>query len=336
MNTNIQPLHNSPDIDSHIIDAHEPRNKPKPQKWLRCPQREEEIKRLCRANGNKHLLYATPYIAIYLAAIYFQLIIDSLWLNIALSFVLGNQLYVLFVLHHDCMHGSAFRNDFFNRLVGRLYSLTFVMTFTVNRETHKRHHAYIADPERDPDEYYFSGTTGQIWLRIWRYIEWYTRIALIRYGKKVHDIIIIEQVCNVVFWTAIHLILFNIGMGAKVLYIFWLPMCVVALIINPITRGYEHSPITMYPKDDARRLDMSKNSVTVANRWLGYLWANITYHVEHHAYARCPAYNLQKLHRIFQEEKLQYLTAPYPLYGIWHRNKMPEFLTMKAGRKKLV
>jgi fatty acid desaturase len=62
----------------------------------------------------------------------------------------------------------------------------------------------------------------------------------------------------------------------------------------------------------------------------GWLCANITFHVEHHAYPRCPFYNLQKLHRIFQEEGLQYLVAPYPLYRVWKGKDMLRGMTCNA------
>lgn len=318
----------------HVVqlekDAYVPKHKPKRQKRLTCPKRAAEIRALCEADGRKHLLYASPYIAVYFIAIWLQLVVDNIWVNLALSVLLANQIYVLFVLHHDCMHGTAFKNDFYNRLAGRLYAMVFTMTFTTNRETHMRHHAYIADPERDPDEWYFSGKLSQIWLRIWRYYEWYTRIALTKYGKRVRRTVLIEQGWNLGFWAVIHAVLISQGMGLKVLYIFWLPMCVLAFIINPITRGYEHAPLTLYPAGDPNKQDMAKNTVTVASPLLGYLTANINYHAEHHAYPRCPFYNLQKLHRIFQEEKLQYLTAPYPLYRVFKGREMVEGMTCNA------
>jgi len=319
------------DVVKEAPDVHVPQQRSLPQKWLVCPQRPEEIQHLCRADGFKHMFFAAPYILLYAVAVYLQFIVDNVWGNIALSFLIGNQLYLMFILHHDCMHGTAFRNDFFNRLMGRLYAVTFTMTFTVNRQTHMRHHAYVSDPERDPDEYYFAGTLSQIWFRLWRYYEWYTRIALTRYGKGVRNTVLIEQGTNLAIWALVHVVLFSMGIGLKAVYIFWLPLAVVALVINPFTRGYEHSPLTLYPQGDPRRRDMSKNTITVANRWLGWWWANITYHVEHHAYPRCPFYNLQKVYRIFQEEKMQYLTAPFPMYRVWHGKRMLETMTSNTA-----
>jgi beta-carotene hydroxylase len=314
-------------------DAYVAKAKPRPQKWLQCPQRSEDIKKLCRPNGTKFLLYASPYLLGYALCFYLQLAVDNIWVNVALSVCLGWGLYLLFVLHHDCMHGTGFRNDFFNRLFGRLCALTFTMTFMVNRETHMRHHSHIADPERDPDEYYFAGKLSQIWTRLWRYYEWYTRRALTRYGMRVRKIVLIEQGINLGLWLVLHVVLFRMGMGIKTLYLFWLPVSVTNFIINPITRGYEHSTITLYPPGDPRRRDMTMNTITVSNPVLGWLTANITYHVEHHSYPRCPFYNLRKLYKIFQEEKLQYLTSPFPLFAVWKGEKMVKRLTCNAEKE---
>ena len=43
----------------------------------------------------------------------------------------------------------------------------------------------------------------------------------------------------------------------KALYITWLPLVVAAFVINPITRGYEHSPLTQFDDEDDRKVDMS-------------------------------------------------------------------------------
>ena len=234
-------------------DAVVANRKPKPQKWLLCPQRAEDIKALCKVRGERHLLFASPYIVAYFAAIALQLATDTLWANLLLSAVLGHLLYCLFVLHHDCMHRTAFQDDRFNRMMGRFYALAFTMTFTTNRETHARHHAHIADPDRDPDEYYFAAELKDIWLRIWRYYEWYTRISLTKYGTRVRWTVLAEQVTNVAVWLLVHAVLISQGMAVKALFIFWLPIAFVALVINPITRGYEHAPITLYPPNDPRK-----------------------------------------------------------------------------------
>src|SRR5262249_769662 len=147
-------------------------------------------------------------------------------------------------------------------------------------------------PERDPDELWFSGKMHEIWPRLWIYPYWYTWIALTRYGKQVRRIAALEQIFNVMVWVVIHVVLFRAGMGIKVLYIYWIPLAILNFVINPITRGYEHAPQTFYPEDDPRRRDMRTNSITIANPLFGWLCANMSYHVEHHAYPRVPFFNV--------------------------------------------
>ena len=50
------------------------------------------------------------------------------------------------------------------------------------------------------------------------------------------------------------------------------------------------------------------NPVTVTSRILGVMWANITYHVEHHLYPRVPCHRLPELHALMRGR--DYITSP--------------------------
>ena len=66
-----------------------------------------EIRRLTVPDGRKHLLFALPYLLSYFGCMAVILRTDSLALEIATALVMGNQLYLLFILHHDCVHYTA-------------------------------------------------------------------------------------------------------------------------------------------------------------------------------------------------------------------------------------
>jgi fatty acid desaturase len=91
------------------------------------------------------------------------------------------------------------------------------------------------------------------------------------------------------------------------------PMLTLALIVNPMSRGFEHYPMSVLAADDPRRFDLRFNTVTVTHRLIGLTWANINYHVEHHLYPRVPFFNLPALHRLLN--KAPYLQRVYPLHG---------------------
>jgi fatty acid desaturase len=91
-------------------------------------------------------------------------------------------------------------------------------------------------------------------------------------------------------------------------------MALLALIINPISRGYEHYPLAEMRRDAEERRDLRRNTVTITSPLLGLLWANITYHLEHHLYPRVPFFKLPAVHRLLEGK--DYVIEPYPLYRV--------------------
>ena len=70
----------------------------------------DEIRRLMVADGAKHLLFGLPYVLSYFGCMAIILLTDTLALEIVTALVMGNQLYLLFILHHDCVHFTACRS----------------------------------------------------------------------------------------------------------------------------------------------------------------------------------------------------------------------------------
>ena len=277
----------------------------------------DELRRLMIADGRQHLLFGLPYVLSYFACWAVILVTDSLALEIATALLMGNQLYLLFILHHDCVHYAAFRTPRYNVVVGRLYALFLVKTFTATQETHKRHHAFLGEPGKDPDDTFFAGGIRTVWFRYWRNFSWHTYLSLTQYGPKVRRTTILEQTANLAFWAAVHAALYQFGMLREALFIFWIPAATIILVIGPVTRAYEHLPLAHYAPDDKRRYDIASNTVTVTSRMLGLLWANITYHVEHHSYPRVPFYRLARVHALLHDRgDTPYLQSPYTLYGV--------------------
>jgi fatty acid desaturase len=286
------------------------------------PALREEVAALSVPDGRLHLLYGAPYIASYFACAAFVLASDDplrLWLA---GIAMGHQLYLLFILHHDCVHFAAFRERRWNVLLGRLYALFLVKTFTATYETHRRHHSALGLPGQDPDEYFFAAGLKWVLVRYWSNFTRHTGLALTRYGSEVRRAVIAEQCANVAFWAGVHGLLFALGMGEKALFLFWLPVATITLVVGPVTRAYEHLPMTLFRPGDPRRTDPACNTVTVTSRFLGILWAGVTYHAEHHAFARVPFYRLRRLHLLLRGHGVAYLTAPYTLFAVAEGERM--------------
>jgi fatty acid desaturase len=231
--------------------------------------------------------------------------------------LLANQLHALTILQHDCGHGSAYQNSRWNTWVGRFLAWFIFMPFTTFTEAHKRHHKYLGDPHNDPDEWFYAN--GGLWLfaRECVFVPRFVYISLTRYGKQTARTVWFELLFNTMSWALLLALALQTDRFYELTMIMLLPVALLACVINPISRGYEHYPLTQLEPDDARRLDLRYNTVTVTNRWLGLMWANITYHVEHHMYPRAPFYRLPRINELMRDKS--YIKEPLPLYSILNR-----------------
>ncbi|MCP3985555.1 MAG: fatty acid desaturase [bacterium] len=98
--------------------------------------------------------------------------VASPWLQPVLIFVEGTLFWALFVIGHDCGHGSFSRRAGVNTWVGHLVHTPLLVPFHAWRISHRRHHRHVGDLDRD--EGWFPYTSEQIhampwWLRLLRF-----------------------------------------------------------------------------------------------------------------------------------------------------------------------
>lgn len=103
-----------------------------------------------------------PYVGLWVA-MYFTLKV-SWWLTIPLAILAGGFLVRMFIIFHDCGHGSFFKSQTANHIVG---AITGVLTFTPYyhwRWEHAIHHSSSGDLDRRG--------TGDVWtLTVQEYLE---------------------------------------------------------------------------------------------------------------------------------------------------------------------
>jgi len=243
--------------------------------------------------------------------------------QLAVSLFLGNQLHTLTILQHDCGHRSAYRSKGANLWIGRALAWFIFMPFNTFTEVHRWHHGYLGDASRDPDEWFYAGGHGQLYLRECLFMPRFIFLSLKQSAApEIRGKVVRELLFNCATYALLAAGLATLGAWDVLVFAFVLPMLFLAALYNPISRGYEHHPLAAMEADDPRRHDLRHNTVTVTSPVIGFLWANITYHVEHHMYPRVPFYRLPKLHRMFAGK--QYLTAPYPLHRLADAVEQPE------------
>src|ERR1700745_2148645 len=64
----------------------------------------------------------------------------SLWITLPMSALAAGFLVRIFIIQHDCGHGSFFKSRRANELIGRLCSLMTLTPYAFWRRQHARHH----------------------------------------------------------------------------------------------------------------------------------------------------------------------------------------------------
>jgi acyl-lipid omega-6 desaturase (Delta-12 desaturase) len=72
----------------------------------------------------------------------------SLWLALPVALLAGGFLVRIFIIFHDCAHGSFFRSPRANALLGNLMGLLCFTPFYRWRWGHSVHHASAGDLDR--------------------------------------------------------------------------------------------------------------------------------------------------------------------------------------------
>jgi beta-carotene hydroxylase len=265
-----------------------------------------------KPDGWRFTLWALFHFSIYSGALTSLFWFDHWSFKAGLAILLANQLHALTILQHDCGHGSAYASRATNLWVGRFFSFFIFLPFSAFQEVHKWHHWFLGDPKRDPDEWYYAGGPRQLWFREMLFMPYFTILPLIRYGAEVRNRVLRELITHIVLW--------SVGISGLILlgqldFLIWgiaLPMAGLAFIISPISRGFEHYPLSTLPQGDKKRFDLHQNSVTLTSSLMGFLWVNITLHVEHHLFPRIPFFSLRKAYRILSQNNV-YQVCAYPL-----------------------
>ena len=265
-------------------------------------ERQAQLLALQQPDPVRFLLWSALHVAVWIAGAAAILLSDHWLVQLLAVLVLGNQMHAFTILQHDCGHQNAFRSAICNLWVGRFFAWFIVFPYSSFTECHKYHHRYLGDADKDPDEWNYASGVKWMFLRIAVFVPRFTYFSLVRYGSQVRNLVLRELLFNLLTMVALGVWFYSMGMLYQFVLIFILPVLLLALLINPISRGYEHFPMATLGSEDEQRLDLAHNTITIPSRVLSLIWANINYHVEHHVYPGVPFFNLHKVHALLDNK----------------------------------
>jgi omega-6 fatty acid desaturase (delta-12 desaturase) len=241
------------------------------------------------------------------------------WLTLLLALPAAGFLVRIFIIQHDCGHGSFFKARSANDLVGAACSIFTLIPYKFWRKCHAVHHAHHAELEErgigdvwtmTVAEYFAASSWKRLVYRGFRHPVFLFGIAptinfviLTRFPLGGEDSWHNGEKASV-WWTnlaiATWFVLFGLMIGFGTLVMLYLPTIIIAGSVGTwlfyVQHQYERTYWEHSPQWDYTLAAMHGSSYYELPRVLQWFTGNIGFHHIHHLSPRIPNYNLQKCH----------------------------------------
>jgi omega-6 fatty acid desaturase (delta-12 desaturase) len=301
-----------------------------------------------------------PYLVLWwLAIISLQY---SYWLTLPITILAAGFMVRIFIIFHDCGHGSFFRSARANTIVGVISGILTFTPFHYWRKSHARHHATSANLDKrghgdvwimTVEEYNNSSRRHRLQYRLYR-----NPLVMFGLGPLFISLVsnrFVRRKANLaermsVYWTnlaiAIIAALMIFGIGLKAYLLIQLPILFVSLVAGIWLFYVQHQFEGVYWAR-SKEWDYINASVQGGSYYrlpavLNWFSGNIGFHHVHHLNSRIPNYYLPKCHRQIPVFKTT------PTIGFWSSFKslrfrlwdeenrvLVGFRALKAGRRAM-
>jgi omega-6 fatty acid desaturase (delta-12 desaturase) len=298
-----------------------------------------------------------PYIVLWAGMVYLVQQSFPYWITLGLAMVAGGVLVRIFILFHDCCHGSFFASRRANTILGYV---TGVLTFTPFedwRRAHNTHHATAADLDRrgvgdvwtmTVDEYLAAPRRRRFAYRFYRHpfiALGLGSVVLFLFRHRFSTKGAGRRERRSVFRTNIAL-LFIAGLatstiGLRTYLLVQLPIILIAgclgLWLFYIQHQFEDVYWIRHESWDPLKVALEGSSYFKLPKILQWFTGNIGFHHVHHVRPSIPNYNLQQCHDdipAFQAVKVMTLRTSFSSLQLGlcdeKRKKLVSFRSLKA------
>jgi omega-6 fatty acid desaturase (delta-12 desaturase) len=248
------------------------------------------------------------------------------WLTLLLSIPTAGFLMRLFIIQHDCGHGSFFRSRKANDSVGLACSLFTMTPYYYWQKSHAIHHANAGNLDHrgiadiytmTVQEYLALPKWGQFKYRLYRnpfilFVLVPTVLFVILYRFPSSDNPALKRVQSSVHWTTLALAILMGGLiwlvGLKALLLIHLPVMIIASTLGTWLFFVQHQFEDTYWAGgdtwDYTLAALQGSSYYKLPKILQWFTGNIGFHHIHHLSPRIPNYLLEQCHEenpLFQE-----------------------------------
>ena len=280
------------------------------------------------------------------------------WLTLLLSFPAAGFLVRLFIIQHDCGHGSFFKSRKANDWVGICCSLFTWAPYHYWRKSHAIHHANAGNLEHrgigdiytmTVNEYLQQSRWGKFKYRIYRhplflFVIGSTLLFVFFYRLPISQTKALKKVQPSAYWTNLALVLFAGGLiwliGIKAFLLIHAPIIIIASTVGAWLFFVQHQFEDAYwagsDSWDYTLAALQGSSYYKLPKILQWFTGNIGFHHIHHLSPRIPNYLLQQCHDenpMFQETVVLTLGSSLKTVslGLWdeEQKKLISFSQLK-------
>lgn len=302
---------------------------------------------MARSNRSALLRFGLQYTLLLMATAAVVLAPEyhwPLWISALGVGVIAVLVLAMFAIVHESGHNTAFDSKVLNRAVCWLGSLVILYSPTGFREFHFAHHRYTHHPERDPEISIGGKAAPSLDSSLFMYLAYLTGLPLLLY--KLAWLV----AASLGFWPAVwqRFLVFippraqrQHAWEARAVLAFYLCLLSASLLWLPgilhlfLAIWLGHSLLAMYTfcehtglPESGDILERTRTTLTApVIRWL--FW-NMPYHAEHHAYPAIPWHALPQLHALLAPE----LKVEQKGYLAFHGSVVGRLLRGKASPAK--
>lgn len=240
--------------------------------------------------------------------------LDAWWFYPIFWVMQGTMFWALFVVGHDCGHGSFSRQGWLNSLVGHLSHTPILVPYHGWRISHRTHHANTGNIDTDESWYPLTESQYRSLPKAQKMVRFY--LALLAYplylflrspGRKgshflpssplfrpsERRMVLVSTVC----WSAMVLFLVGLaitmGLGFVVKF-YLMPYLVFVVWLDFVTLlHHTDNDIPWYRGDDWNFLKGALSTIDHDYGWINPIHHNIGTHVAHHIFLSIPHYHLK-------------------------------------------
>ncbi|MCY1719762.1 fatty acid desaturase [Prolixibacteraceae bacterium Z1-6] len=265
-----------------------------------------------------------PYVALWVAMAYSLKV--SYWLTALLIVIASGFLVRLFIIFHDCGHGSFFKSEKANLIVGAFFGILAFTPYYKWHNSHIKHHATVGNLDKrgvgdvwtmTKEEYNKSSKKKRLFYKLYR-------LPIFMFGVGPLYVFLIqnrmtsdwmnEKEKRNVYFTNLMLVVLIVAMGLSIGFVPFILLQIAVMYLAGIAGlwlfylQHQYEDVTWYRNKDwnFREVALAGSSYVKFPKILQWFSGNIGFHHIHHFNSRIPNYNLEKCHRendIFQQVK---------------------------------